>query len=235
MEKTQELEKLFDKWSTTHKFEVFCKDGIVDEKTFNQAETKILFVLKDLHLKYDVEKYKEIGYIDMREFVSTEGGMWKTVEAWAEPFFDDASKEGILKKVAFLNLKKEHGEASVSDKCVLCYSKRDSDFIKKQIKIINPDIVIACSNAVYNGLKEVFEIQEEQEDSVFKKIVFNDKMSDYGEYFDVGSLLNIDKQINVVHYRHPSMGNRQGTKEEHQENMLKIRESIQNKKLSQNG
>lgn len=217
MEKTMMLDKLFDKWMAMHKFDVFCKDGIVDEKAYSEAEIKVLFILKDMHLKYDIEKYKELGYVDMRMLVPSEGGMWNAVESWAEAFFD--SKEEALTKIAFLNLKKEYGKETVSDCCIMHCSKRDKELIKEEIEIISPDVIIACSHIVYECLKDIFDTPEE----CTEKFVFNDKMQGYGECFDIGAL-NSEKAVRVVHYRHPAMS---GAKEVHQENMRKIRKSIQ--------
>lgn len=226
MNKTKQLNQLFNKWRKNN-FEIFCEDGIINEEIYHQQPIKVLFVLKDFHLKYDLGTYKKAGYIDLRQHVCSEGGMWYTISSWSQAVLDSNSKENVLEKIAFLNLKKEHGEASVGDDCIMAYAKQDTDWIQQEIKIINPDVIIACSNASYHGLQNIFkDYLTNYAPEPDAKINFHSRMSHYGDCFDIKSFFEKEKPVYVIHYRHPNQCGKQGTVMEHCENMLKIREFV---------
>lgn len=240
------VEELFERWKTEgavgKSFNVFCKDGIVDEFQFDKR--RILFVLKDVHLGEQSRAfYEQQGEIDMRTEVCGigEGRTWNPVALWAKALIDDDVKpfaaisaelsdkqqlrDIYLKKIAFLNLKKEAGDASVSNQCVRHYAKADAVFLRQQIKIINPDIIIACSAVVFEAMKECAFENAEVDDTI--KITLNSKMSNYGNVFDIGPLIGRNRPLYVVKYCHPNnRGSGSCTYEEHYDNMLHIRELL---------
>ena len=72
-----------------------------------------------------------------------------------------------------MNLKKEAGKSSVANECVYCYSEKDLQHIIEEIRIIDPDIIIACGTAVFAALdKIVFNGYRVDTD---RKLVFNKK------------------------------------------------------------
>lgn len=235
MTKTGKLNELFESWNKVG-FDVFCKDGIIDEETYDKEKIKILFVLKDVNNAKPDEK------VDLRESLVTrtdEGKTWFNIARWyaglngaeySEEITNMTSEKqhAAMRKVAVMNIKKEAGGPEVSDECILTYAKNSVEQIKREIEICNPDIVIACGRVVFKSLKdEVFKINSDEDES-YKKVAFDGKMINYGTCFDIGRFLNMDKTVYVVEYRHPNQATLQGTFAEHHENMLKIIEFLFN-------
>jgi len=240
MRKNDYLNQLFDKWiddskQTIFPFNIFVEDGIVDENCFEGR--KILFALKDLHLNKEArEIYQEQGRINMREHVfdKDDWRTWNPIALWTKFLLNDSSapfeeeindmsslRKSYLSHIAFINLKKEAGDSSVPDKCVLCYAKIHSKEIRKEIEIIEPELIIACSAVVYEALRTyVFPKECKKEDH----ISLCEKMTRYGHYFNAG---NEVKPIWVVQYCHPTNRGRGAcTKEEHCNNMRVIRQLL---------
>lgn len=236
MKKTEALEKLFDQWSAAHKFEVFCKDGIVDEKTYNEQELNVLLILKD------VNNAKPGEEVDLRKSLVTrtdEGRTWFNAARWCSgllgekydktKYMDSLKQHEVMKRVAVINLKKEAGGARASDECILTYSKNDAEQIRKEIEICNPDLVITCGRVVFECLKNIIYEFKPDEGNLYGKVVFDGKMNKYGNYFDISKFLHKEKPVYIVEYRHPNQATLQGTLAEHYENMLKIRDFVLDK------
>ena len=235
MTKTERLDELFTRWKKTgfkgEKFKVFCEDGIIDEETYNDEAIKVLFVLKD------VNNAKPEENVDLRKNLKKlegEGRTWFPIARWTIALLDaiayseeidimNSSKQHThLKRAAVMNLKKEAGGAKVPDDCILCYADAHSKLIKEEVRIIKPDIIIACSSVIFEALQtKVFKV-EKLEDTFVNK--FNERMKSYGKCFDISSFIDCKKPVYVVEYRHPNQAGTQGTSKEHYENMLKIRE-----------
>lgn len=224
MTKTEQLDNLFLTWEKEG-FDVFCKDGVVDEKKYK----KILFVLKDVNnSKPDVD-------VDLRKNLVTlegEGKTWFNVARWTNSLLRGELIENmtatmqhkILRNVAVMNLKKEAGGARVSDDCIREHSKKYCDNIRKEIAICDPNVIIACGNIVYDCLKEV--VFNEESSKINCKVCFNEKMQTYGDGFGVENISGKNKTIYVIHYRHPNQATKQGTLKEHHENFVKIKNAL---------
>ena len=241
MQKTNELNALYEMWIGAYeqkgeKFEVFVKDGIVNETEFPKDGIKVLFALKDLHLdEKGREFYKDV--IDMRKHVCDpgDGKTWNPIARWSNALLNadvkfnditDKQKRELLNRIAFINLKKEAGYQSVPDKCVTCYAKRDWEYILEEIRIINPNVIIAGGRVVFDALREFVFGNPPLEAS---KITLNKKMLEYGKVFNAGTK---EKPLYVVEYYHPTkFGRGSCNREEHHNNMLEIRKYILNKIL----
>ena len=231
MTKTEQLNRLFAEWEQKgfggKNFDVFCKDGIVDEKEYK----KILFVLKD------VNNAKPDEDVDLRKSLTTledEGRTWFNIARWTATLLsgeliEDMTAEKqheLIRNIAVVNLKKEAGGASVSDNRIRKYASKHDNELRREIAICDPDVVIACGNIVYDCLKEI--VFEEENYKTSCKFVFNEKMKNYGEGFDIKTFLNKDKPVYVIHYRHPNKATLQGTLEEHHENFMRIKDLLEN-------
>ena len=256
MDKTRELEKLFKEWEEKGSYSPkgqkgqFIKDGIVCLEKYEKASVKVLFVLKDTN-DANPQIYYERGVCDEVLLSDNSGTSWNRIAEWAralvlgkedflqanylkkEEIEEDDEKDGLrkyFKKIAIMNLKKASGEGSIGynelEEHVKNKKEDNIGKIRKEIEIISPDVVIACSRDVFELLhKEVF--KKEQYSISHKITTLNTKMKDYGNCFDIASFLRSKKPVYVIEYCHPNnRGRGNCSKEEHYENMLKIRDEI---------
>ena len=227
--KTFDWDSFFEEWKNSCKINVFAKDGIVCPEQYEN----ILFVLKDVNDK------KQTQDIDLRDNLITrtdEGRTWFPVTRWAVSLLDGKFlnktthkiQHQHLKRIAVMNIKKEAGGSQVDDQQVLEYAKNGHDkMIIEQIKACDPKLIIACSKVVYKALDENIFL-DSTKSKEYGQLTFNDRMKNYGHYFDAREYLCFDHPVYVVEYRHPNQCGTQGTSEEHHENMLKIKEFLLN-------
>ena len=233
----------FNDWETEFGFDIFCRDGIVDPSLYfsDAVPHKVLFVLKDVHIpnKTKAAIRAEKRVVDMRKeiFLSGEGKTWNPIALWAKALTEKipvsfenvgngiALRKDAMPKVAFMNIKKEAGNASVSGESVRQYAREQRLKLIEEVKACDPDIVIACSkNDVFNVLRcEVFNLPNNNK---LSRIELNEKASNLGHFFDISSYIGKSSPVYLVEYRHPSRCGQQGTNEEHYENMLKIRQFL---------
>lgn len=140
------FDKLFDEWKKRHHFDAFIRDGIVDEK--NYEEPHILFVLRDMNCQTECDLCAELR---------NNGSGWKTwsnVGRWTKALLDGseeyprdmsvANRVEQLKKISVMNLKKEGGISRASGSELLNSVQEQSAYIYKEISMCNPSIVICC-------------------------------------------------------------------------------------------
>ncbi len=164
----KQLNDLMNEWQQSiPKDESFSADGIVDLASWQQADKKILVLLKETN------RYDKGGITDLiRQVVKKEiptkefwGAMtFHTVGKWlyglenfkngTYPKLSEAKKyrKQALLNCAYMNLKKATGSSSTRYKELENATKRDAEYIKKEIEIINPDIVIC--GGTYNLVKK---------------------------------------------------------------------------------
>ncbi len=208
IEKCESLDKLFELWQEEeiHKGKVFVSDGFVDENVWNSSEyKKILFVLKEAY--GNIKNGSITDWLAERE---KHPKMWKRVIEWIyginntnenyigefpSDLFDD--KKGtstevavkLLKSIAIMNLKKSDGKSHTDMSELNKYAKTDSEFLKKQIEFISPDIIVcgstltALDNGLYNGQ--------------IKKKKKNDDWFYYANIFP-------DRETLIIDYYHPA-------------------------------
>lgn len=154
----RELDDLFAEWEERHKFrseEGFIRDGIFDGEKWFSSQRKILFVLKEAYNEKEHKIKNVCEYVrDVKKgpFKKT----WWTVTNWAyaaqhtsentSPDFPSKEKrrEGLLSS-AGVNIKKSDGRGTSDLKDIAGYAERDGDLIRREIKLLDPDIVI-CGN-----------------------------------------------------------------------------------------
>ncbi len=135
-----------------------CQDGIVDGQKYRINKEKILFVLKETN---DFS-----GHV--KEFImEPKGNTWK-IGLWAvgilngfPPFEkfnnDDEAKKEALSSVAWINLKKITGGNVSDERIINAHAFTDRHLLKKQINNIDPTIIVACGNGVFDSLLWVLE------------------------------------------------------------------------------
>lgn len=234
MTKTERLASLFKEWQENKKYEIFCQDGIVDEVLYSKQTIKVLYILKDLHLKEEYKcKLLENGMhsIDIRRegLEDGVGRTWNPLALWSKAWIDinpksykdieaeiknkEHLRKNYIEKISFLNVKKDAGKSSVTDEIIREYinDAENIKYIKQEIAICSPDLIIVCGVNLYDDLINPMNLKNEKNIDTLNKMR---KLS----YMEIG-----DKKIPVLQFRHPS---RSGSYKQSYSDMLKIRNFI---------
>lgn len=177
----EDLKKLFDCWADQeccqkngfeidHKKNGFIRDGLVDSKMWhsNKCGKKIIFLLK--------EAYGNKEAWNLTEWVAQKGplyNIWKRIAEWTygilntdinkiatfpeDKDFTQNVANGYLRRIAVLNLKKSNGKSESKDDEIAAYGINDKDFIKKEIELIDPDVIICGGSVTINTLDEIYD------------------------------------------------------------------------------
>jgi len=156
--KTELLDSLFIEWKSHYTnmnidIKEFNCDGIINESKYNAARKKLLFILR--------EPNQSLKDNDIRKDVANGPcfGLWYELSRWAYgiinnfPDFDIVEKDIEGKKEVFLgssimNLKKIAGGGSTDFNELNLFAYIDRDFIKREIEIIGPDLIICCNSFI---------------------------------------------------------------------------------------
>jgi len=146
--KTPKLNELFQKWRQSYgdNAKDFADYGIIQEDLWMKAKRKVLFLMKETNFFAG----------DLRKLARD--NPWKVVGYWAYglqnvtveqiPPFVEAKREENYKNAyssaAIMNLKKMQGGPAADMIKVNDAVKRDAEFIKTELEIIRPEIVICC-------------------------------------------------------------------------------------------
>ena len=157
---------LFSRWraSSTDFQDHFVEDGIIDLAKWVQADTQILFILRETN------GYRRSMAALIHKACTTHpsSGLWDrptfhNVGRWAYgllhatgailPSFDAAHKnrKTALLACAFINLKKTTGGARATN-AVEHATARDAIFLREQIELINPQVVVC--GGTYKAIKQ---------------------------------------------------------------------------------
>ena len=151
----------------------FVKDGFISEKDFNG----ILFILKEANVlnygagrenAYECEPYIGEQFDFYKKFIKDEEGDNRSNQKEKMgriAYYIEAEKDNkndfqiieesnnkyknSLNKTAFMNLNKRGGTDKTIDKCLKSYIEKYREFIKKQIELINPKVVICLGTYKY--------------------------------------------------------------------------------------
>jgi len=197
MTKTEQLNALFAQWEAeipAYK-NLFVKDGIINESQWNVTNPKILFITKEPN------HYENPRAGDFREEWSKGDCNYPFAYRIAEWAFGiiqgfpefisirhpkDLCHE-YLQKIAFMNIKKLGGGSNAIHKNLVAHLKvgRHCHFIREQIRIIDPDLIILG----FSSHKRLIEM-------VFPDI----KLNQCGYYIEVAKL----GKSKVIDFYHPS-------------------------------
>lgn len=123
----------------------------------------------------------------------------------------------VLKNIAIVNLKKASGKETVPDKALGAVACQHREFIKREIELCDPDLIIACGKGVFSVLRDIVY----DDHTGMQKV---NGISNYGGCaFDIGKTLGKEKSVYVIEYRHPSTG---CGKEQSYNDMLNIKSFI---------
>ena len=156
-----QLTELFDEWRVGRSG--FSEDGIVNYAAYQSAGLKILYLLKETN----VEDGDGIDLVDfLRGDVIKRKATWNNVARWTKgilfgrplPWRDlehiEPEKLGLLAQIAVLNVKKSSGGHTASWKEVKAAAVADTDYVKRQVELIDPDLIISCGSVVTSFVNE---------------------------------------------------------------------------------
>ena len=213
-------------WAKNRNRSSFLKDGIIDVKTYFSENTKVLFILKEANWPN--------GQGDMKEYLKNpqlQGNWWKTwnnIARWTIALLDGTSypktitreyRATVLRRIAFINLKKEGGDNQADAVELIEAAKEDKEYINKQIEMYRPDIIICCGKSGKSNA------------TILRDYVLQDNISEWKRlnnsvyYY----LLNQNnKQIPIVSFVHPQMRGGHKNFEKKYNLMLGIRDELIN-------
>ncbi len=133
-------------------------DGVPSPDTYQNAQKRILFILKDANFRISKEKqasgnYSNEPYDQRIELRDSPDEWWRKVSNWCVPMlkpeldWEKVKQEDIcnsLSYFAFMQLKKNAGGGSVVTNKLSEIAKEDKDEIKKQISIYQPEFIVCC-------------------------------------------------------------------------------------------
>lgn len=147
MSKNEELNALFMQWRTALGPEgiKFIADGIIHEHSYLVASTRILFLGKEAHEKggggwdFRDEWAKDPGWLHAEQAKRWAYGILNDFPPW-----EDAVRppENALMHVACMNIKKTGGGSSSVYDDIAHHASTHAEYIRKQVSIIDPDIII---------------------------------------------------------------------------------------------
>jgi len=155
-----------------------CRDGIIDEDEFGKdGSKKILFVMKDDH-----DNKAELK--DLRETLKDgpRNKMWQTAASWAVGILNDfplfkkiefEMMRSAIRQIAAVNLKKVRGTKETEMFELNASAFQDRALLRKQIDLINPEIIIACGT--FDLLVWLLEL-DVKPDSIDQPVYYKDKI-----------------------------------------------------------
>lgn len=169
--RNNDLDNLFIEWKQQRKdYLTFCEDGILIDDHWDNSRTKILFLLKETFLDFPIIRGDGHGPDGNSKT------FWRKMQMWTyltdkifhaeEIIYNEALKEKEKKniKIAYVNIKKNVTKGKAAGKTnsnfedIKSYAKNDAEFLKKQIDLINPDVII-CSGT-YDFIKFILPQEE---------------------------------------------------------------------------
>lgn len=185
--KLEQLEQLFLEWENAQKNEPntiweltnggnsnitkehFRRDGIIDEATYEKEKVKVLFISAEANdNEYSALTNSRPNSVDdYREYHSTGNETWKgrMRERLAELYkvISGTERGGMsnpeaVMHFAIMDINKRGGGSEIKDgKHLKAYCKHYAKFIRREIEIIDPDIVAIVGTNLYDmGLHKSF-------------------------------------------------------------------------------
>lgn len=149
----------------------FTYDGVINPPEYAKQGTKYLFISKESNIENEK---------DQRPFRSDGDNFWlrdvclqkekpqkpkpsmfsNRLAMFANAIysldFESVNKcHDVLNKVAFMNLNKRGGLSGSKGKTITEYTKKYAGFIKREIDMIKPDIIICCGSGLRDLLGEI--------------------------------------------------------------------------------
>lgn len=147
--------ELFNDWKRDRDYPSFVIDGAPRPDVFEDSPAKTVIVLKDIN----VDKFE--GEFDLRkELEVNPGSFWREkVSPWCAGIsniskdlswseLEDIPVRDSLAPFAFIQLKKTAGKGSVDAKTIREFARKDADWIRQQLGIYEPKVIICAGKPV---------------------------------------------------------------------------------------
>lgn len=137
----------------------FIAYGVIHPATYVITSPKVLFLAREANWQ------DEVSYKDMRSYLveGVDWRNWQVIARWTKALTADhdvvwqdvddeakalSFKRDELRKVAFVNIKKQGGRASVDWKELITYAKSYASYILRQIEICKPNVIV-CNGTMW--------------------------------------------------------------------------------------
>lgn len=156
---SSQINSLMAEWSTVHKergWKCFISDGAVDYAAYECASPRICFFLKEAYSRDSDTDWSLTEWL--ADGATTR--MWGTVADWAygitnttsdyiphKPQLSPAEKTKQLKTIAVVNVKKSNGAVQSDYGDLLRYATTDRAFLKRELEIISPTVIVCGNNS----------------------------------------------------------------------------------------
>jgi hypothetical protein len=155
-------QELFKKWQEKYKEEErgISYDGISDFTVWEKMPVKILFLLKETNNDFEPSVPNQSIYgicgWNIARWTFAINELFKNPDVM--PKFPERSDlpTGLSELgIAMVEVKKIHGNSSCPNSIIEFYAKNDSDLLRNQIDLINPQVIICCgTNKSYEIIYE---------------------------------------------------------------------------------
>ena len=179
MTKTERLEQLFEEWEAVQESETpqsllktmrganitpshFRRDGIIDEPTFENERMKVLFVSYEANDdEYSAKITPKTNTVeDYREYYDSGIERYRgQMKARTSEYYKIISKtpqetlsnsDAVL-HYAIMDLNKRGGQKNINDEHVLEYCRIYKEYIKRELEIIDPDVIVCMGDKPYTN------------------------------------------------------------------------------------
>ena len=160
MSRETDIKLLMDDWEEKHKnngYKRFIRDGIVCEEKWEAQHTpRVCYFLKEAYTS------NENGYNLVEDLHDCERPwtMWRKVAIWTQAIYnafndniceyDDevlrSKEKEIIDRIAVVNVKKSNGGSESEYEDLKKYAIEDRLEIKRELEIIQPDIIVCGNN-----------------------------------------------------------------------------------------
>lgn len=149
--------ELLDRWSAeeNHVGKGFIRDGIIDPIRWESSSCKVLLLLKEAYDAPDKTEGFDLCELLRDKWQGPKNNIWWNAAYWCHAAqsldcppplpSDDASynaAKNALLASSIVNIKKSSGRSSSDNEDLKSYANKDKEYIRKQIELINPQIVI---------------------------------------------------------------------------------------------
>ena len=153
------LQDLMVEWKESHikhGYTSFISDGLVNAEEYKKSSPKICFFLKEAYSKEKNDGWSLTEWLNAGAMTR----MWGSVAEWTygiqnttkdsiaiKPQLSDTEKTDILKKIGIINVKKSNGNSQSSYEDLKKFAQGDLQFLKAELDIINPNIIVCGNNS----------------------------------------------------------------------------------------
>lgn len=149
----------------------FTYDGIIDPPVYAKQDTKYLFISKESNIENEKDQrpfrsdgdifwLRDVCFQKQKPSIFSKSIFSNRLAMFANAIysldFERVNKcHDILNKVAFMNLNKRGGLSGSKGKTITEYTKKYAGFIKREIDMIKPDIIICCGSDLRHHLGKI--------------------------------------------------------------------------------